>query len=69
MGTLRYTGAVAVSASAGARALNLGGAVVTFPRSAPIISEVYEAKEAQLPYCGVHADMKLAAKLINYETR
>ncbi len=53
-----YAGAAAASASTGAKASNPGGAVVTFPRSAPIISDMYEAQAAQLRYCGIHADME-----------
>jgi hypothetical protein len=30
---------------------------VTFPRSAPFISDLYQAKEVQLRYFGVHAHM------------
>ena len=42
---------------------------MTFPRSAPITSDVYEAKEAQLLCSGFQADMKPTAKLINHEAK
>ena len=58
LGTLTLTEFVAVSASAGAPSLNLGGVVVACQRSAHIISDVYEAKEAKLRYCRMHAVMK-----------